>query len=218
LFYWVESVQSYNVDGWDYITKLHEYVDGGFVDTSFIDAVSGIVNRGCHNPPCGTLGTVDGNSDRRENFRKVMAVFNVSYGDSTVSLSPSSPVTLPTENPTTITERGGTPGTEPSAAPGTNPVNGKCGDGNRGNGICDDPNLCCSKWGWCGSLPEHCGFIGEDLTVTEKPLASNATGGDNKNSTRDDIDCGDACFSSGTLNWFHWSPLLSMNSWWLVLL
>ena len=54
-FYWMESVQSYNVDGWDYTTELLKFVQGGMTGTSFIDGISGIVNRGCHNPvssPC----------------------------------------------------------------------------------------------------------------------------------------------------------------------
>ena len=45
-FYWMESVQSYNVDGWDYTTELQNFVRGGMTGTAFIDAVSGIVNRG----------------------------------------------------------------------------------------------------------------------------------------------------------------------------
>lgn len=49
-FYWMESVQSYNEGGWDYMTELHNFVQGGMTGTAFIDAVSGIVNRGCHNP------------------------------------------------------------------------------------------------------------------------------------------------------------------------
>ena len=49
-FYWLESVQSYNKGGWDYITELRKFVDNGMTGTSFIDGVSGIVNRGCHNP------------------------------------------------------------------------------------------------------------------------------------------------------------------------
>jgi hypothetical protein len=46
-------------------------VDGGLVGNAFIDAVSGIVNRGCHNPPCAT-GPVDGLDDRRANFETVL--------------------------------------------------------------------------------------------------------------------------------------------------
>ena len=76
MFYWVESLQSYSVDGWDYIIELKKYVDNGMVGASFIDAVSGIVNRGCHNPPCKT-GDVDGKADRSTNFYKVLAEFDI---------------------------------------------------------------------------------------------------------------------------------------------
>jgi hypothetical protein len=40
-------------------------------DHGFIDAVSGIVNRGCHDPPCAT-GAVDGAHERSHNFNKVL--------------------------------------------------------------------------------------------------------------------------------------------------
>jgi hypothetical protein len=50
MFYWMESVQSYNEGGWNYMDELAKFVEGGMQGTSFIDAVSGIVNRGCHNP------------------------------------------------------------------------------------------------------------------------------------------------------------------------
>ena len=46
----MESVQGYNEGGWDYLTELRKFVDGGMTGTAFIDGVSGIVNRGCHNP------------------------------------------------------------------------------------------------------------------------------------------------------------------------
>ena len=49
MFYWIRSLQTYD-DGWNYIDNLKSFVQGGLVDDSFIDAVSGIVNRGCHNP------------------------------------------------------------------------------------------------------------------------------------------------------------------------
>jgi hypothetical protein len=47
----------------------------------FIDAVSGIVNRGCHNPPCGT-GPLDGGMERADNFKKVLlALFGSALPD-----------------------------------------------------------------------------------------------------------------------------------------
>jgi len=77
LFYWVESLQSYNVGGWNYIDELHKFVDNGISDgNKFIDAVSGIVNRGCHNPPCAS-GGVDGAHERAQNFDKVLKVFDL---------------------------------------------------------------------------------------------------------------------------------------------
>jgi len=72
-FYWVDQVQEYNSGGFKYKKKLKEFVDGGMTDHSFIGAISGIVNRGCHNPPCGT-GAVDGGYERRNNFNKVLDV------------------------------------------------------------------------------------------------------------------------------------------------
>jgi len=76
MFYWMESVQQYNEGGWNYMEKLRKFVDGGFQDRGFIDAVSGIVNRGCHNPPCGT-GAVDGGNERNANFIKTLIAFEL---------------------------------------------------------------------------------------------------------------------------------------------
>ena len=79
MFYWVESLQGYNVGGWDYITELKKFVDNGMSGNYFVDGVSGIVNRGCHNPPCAT-GDVDGNADRSSNFYKVLTEFGMIWG------------------------------------------------------------------------------------------------------------------------------------------
>lgn len=76
LFYWMSSVQGYDEGGWNYRARLKAYVDGGMTDASFIDSVSGIVNRGCHNPPCGT-GPLDGGADRRANFETVLTAFGL---------------------------------------------------------------------------------------------------------------------------------------------
>ena len=76
MFYWVDSVQSYDVGGWNYMAELRKFVDGGLTDMSFIDSVSGIVNRGCHNPPCAA-GAVHAGSERKQNFAKVLDVFGL---------------------------------------------------------------------------------------------------------------------------------------------
>ena len=79
-FYWINEVQPYERDGWNYIAELHKFVEGGMVGDSFINAVSGIVNRGCHNPPCGT-GELDGGPERAQNFREVIDAMKFSFID-----------------------------------------------------------------------------------------------------------------------------------------
>lgn len=76
MFYWIESIQEYNVGGWSYMDELRKFVDGNFQNRNFIDSVSGIVNRGCHNPPCGT-GPVDGGYERYNNFMKILKAFEL---------------------------------------------------------------------------------------------------------------------------------------------
>lgn len=65
------EVQPWNDVSFNYISRLKGFVDGGMSagDTSLIDAVSGIVNRGCPALSCAA-GPVDGVSERRDNFRK----------------------------------------------------------------------------------------------------------------------------------------------------
>jgi hypothetical protein len=85
-----DDIQNYDKDGWYYITELHKFVNGGMSDMSFIDSVSGIVNRGCHNPPCAT-GEVDGLLDRRANFESILAA----VGLPSVVIEERPPSTLP---------------------------------------------------------------------------------------------------------------------------
>jgi len=74
MFYWLNAVQPYSSGGWNYISELKKWVDNGMNtgDASFINGASGIVNRGCHNPPnCGT-GELHAGAKRAENFQKVL--------------------------------------------------------------------------------------------------------------------------------------------------
>jgi len=78
-FYWLNAVQTYSSQGWSYLEELKKWVDGGMnlADVNFIDGASGIVNRGCHNPPhCGT-GELHGGESRRANFKKVLAAMKL---------------------------------------------------------------------------------------------------------------------------------------------
>jgi hypothetical protein len=51
MFYWLRSVQTYDASDWNYMDELRSFVSGGIIDDAFINAVSGIVNHGCHDPP-----------------------------------------------------------------------------------------------------------------------------------------------------------------------
>jgi hypothetical protein len=47
----VNSVQAYSERGWTYLDELQKFVESGGQDNdAFINAVSGIVNRGCADP------------------------------------------------------------------------------------------------------------------------------------------------------------------------
>merc|ERR1712066_343831 len=78
-FYWLNSVQSYvDKDGWVYMEKLRNWTDAGMniADESYINACSGIVNRGCYNPPCGG-NPMDGGAARAANFAKVLKAMKI---------------------------------------------------------------------------------------------------------------------------------------------
>jgi hypothetical protein len=76
LFYWMNSVQSFQTSEFNYPAELRGFVASGFQGTSFIDKVSGVVNRGCPRTTCAT-GPVDGLDDRRANFNKVLKAFGL---------------------------------------------------------------------------------------------------------------------------------------------
>lgn len=86
-------------------------------DMSFIDAVSGIVNRGCHNPPCGT-GPLDGAYERKENFIKVLSILLEENGDPRIPNRPTvSPTIMQTnawDNPSTNTWESNTSNNNPA--------------------------------------------------------------------------------------------------------
>lgn len=72
---------------------------------AFINAVSGIVNRGCHNPPCGT-GALDGGPERAANFFDVVEEMQFAFVDVTPQsqTTPEQPANrpLPGESQSTV--------------------------------------------------------------------------------------------------------------------
>jgi len=99
-FEWTHRIQEYDVDGWNYIEKLKEFVDGGYEDWSFVDAVSGILNIGCHDPPCAGFGdkAVDPHNkrDRNDTFQRFLNQLQVARS----FRPPPKPTPLPTSKPT----------------------------------------------------------------------------------------------------------------------
>ena len=101
-FEWTHRIQEYDVDGWNYIEKLKEFVDGGYTDFSFVDAVSGILNIGCHDPPCKGFGNmaeaVDPHNkrDRNDTFQRFLNQLQVAR----TFRPPAGPTPLPTPKPT----------------------------------------------------------------------------------------------------------------------
>jgi hypothetical protein len=72
MLYWIYKIQAFNLDGWSYLEKLHQFVDGGMQDFTFVDDVSRIITRGCRDPNCGTPVS---STERRSSFEKIMSHF-----------------------------------------------------------------------------------------------------------------------------------------------
>merc|ERR1719352_2214138 len=87
----MNSVQPYSSGGWTYLDELKKWVNNGMntADTGFIDGASGIVNRGCHNPPnCGT-GELHAGKERASHFKKVIKAMGLEGGVKPVAPSPA---------------------------------------------------------------------------------------------------------------------------------
>merc|ERR1712226_1289860 len=120
---WVDSVQPYDVDGWNYLTELRKFVNDGLTGDAFINSVSGIVNRGCHNPPCGT-GDLDGGPERAENFFKILKALQFSFVDIAATAEPTPlPTPMPVAPLSTPMPVVGT------ASPISSDISYNCGDG-----------------------------------------------------------------------------------------
>ena len=80
----IDRVQDYydSTEEWSYQDELYKFVDGGYDDDMFIDAVSNIAARGCHKPSglsCSGVGSVETNRflyglERRMHFKNIIRV------------------------------------------------------------------------------------------------------------------------------------------------
>jgi len=178
-FYWMESVQRYDAGGWDYFTELRKFVDGGMrdaeKDAGFIHGVSGIVNRGCHNPPCKT-GALHEGGRRAEYFATVLEAMGLREGGGAARplappTTPATPTTMPpTMMPTTTAQ--------PKPVPRP-PAAGVGGGGGGGGGTCAsiDPR---TSDAWCAkdcatmvaAYPTWCAFDDASSSTIPSPMPS----------------------------------------------
>jgi len=104
MMYWINTVQKYDQNGWSYLEKLKQFTDGGGIDAEFLEQVSRIVTRGCHDQSsCGYAVSSD---ERHAKFNKIFHYFGfesvyTSNKDETVVPFPSKrPTFLPKAKPT----------------------------------------------------------------------------------------------------------------------
>merc|ERR1712230_312220 len=97
LFFYAKEVQLYPSDdawGFDYEAELKYFTDNGDInDRSFIDKVSGIVNRGCPSLNGCSAGPTHEAHKRAENFKTVLRAFGYPFDGTTPIVTTQSPVT-----------------------------------------------------------------------------------------------------------------------------
>lgn len=77
LYHWIENVQSYNADGYNYLEQLDKYVGDNLEDNSFILKTTRIHLFGCHLDSCG--GGIPDIYARVRNFEKVLLALNLQF-------------------------------------------------------------------------------------------------------------------------------------------
>jgi len=126
-FYWTKEVQSWPTDdkwNFNFMEELKAFTDAGNInDRTFIDKLSGIVNRGCPSLSDCPKGGVHEAGKRAQNFVTVLKAFGYPFGDT--------PIT--TAKPTTTQLRTTTAGPKTTDGPKTTNPSGK---GSCGNGTC----------------------------------------------------------------------------------
>jgi hypothetical protein len=84
----------------------------------------------------GDEGSEDGGDSREEELRSALP--------SAMPASATAPaLVVATDSPSPVPTEG-------------SGLDGYCGGGERGNGLCFYSNLCCSNYGWCGTGPAYC--------------------------------------------------------------
>jgi hypothetical protein len=152
IFFWVSEVEKYDEDGFNYKDGVKEFVQNGCADDLdkqgcdlLFKYASGIVNRGCHDPgETGCPNCIPGSTcDPAHNIPERVASSKLALCTLMKALGSDKDCSSITGGST-----GGGSG---------NQSGGTCGGGSVGDGNCANTNLCCSKFGFCGTSAEHCG-------------------------------------------------------------
>merc|ERR1712072_514247 len=113
LFFYAKEVQLYpSDDAWsfDYEAELKYFTDNGDInDRSFIDKVSGIVNRGCPSLNACSAGPTHEAHKRAENFKTVLRAFGYPFDGTAPIVTTQKPVTWEGQGSTDGQNNGGQP-------------------------------------------------------------------------------------------------------------
>jgi len=77
LYHWIENVQSYNEDGFNYMDELDIYIGDNLEDENFFLMVTRIHLFGCHLESCSS--EIHDMDSRIRNFEKVLSVLNLQF-------------------------------------------------------------------------------------------------------------------------------------------
>lgn len=77
LYHWIENVQSYNEDGFNFMEELNAYVGDNLDDENFFLMVTRIHLFGCHLSSCSDA--IPDMDDRIRNFEKVLSALNLQF-------------------------------------------------------------------------------------------------------------------------------------------
>jgi hypothetical protein len=113
LFFYSKEVQLYPTDdswSFDYEAELRYFTDAGNInDRSFIDKVSGIVNRGCPSLNGCSAGPTHEAHKRAHNFQTVLRAFGYPFDGTAPPVTTQSPVTTQGQGTTNGQNNGGQP-------------------------------------------------------------------------------------------------------------
>ena len=105
MYHWMENVQKYDKDGYNYMDELIMYVNGDLKNTHFFQGAANIHVMGCHTDGCSSSVSITDMDARLRAFEKLMALFGLqfdSHAESEEKFEAYPGQQLPTPPPTVI--------------------------------------------------------------------------------------------------------------------